>query len=115
MEHEIKEELLAIANGKVEEAQPADGIEMTEWVFANEVNPALRQLFHSLYSGVFKNRLGLAHCKHKETGELKTLIVGVNPTDGNAQLFPLAVVLEEADVNNYLSPDGKGNYIGPAE
>lgn len=112
----IDEELNAIATGAVEEAQPAEGIEMTEWVFANEKNPALRQLFHSLYSGVFNNRIGLAHCKNATTDKLETLIVGVNPIEGGgAQLFPLAVVIEESNVNNWLSPDGKGGYIGGAE
>lgn len=109
----IDEELNAVAAGNIEEAQPAQGVEMTEWVFANEKNPALRQLFHSLYSGVFTNRVGLAHCKNIKTGELQTLLVGVNPTETGAQLFPLAVVIEEANVGDYASPDGKGGFIEP--
>lgn len=111
----IDEELNAIATGDIQEAQPVEGIEMTEWVFANEQNPALRQLFHSFYNGVFQNRIGLAHCKNKVTGKLETLIVGVLPNGSDAQLFPLASVIEEADVNNYLSPDGQGGYVGSAE
>lgn len=115
MENEITDELLSVAQGNIEEAQPVEGVQMTEWVFANQQNPALRQLFHSLYQGVFQNRIGLAHCKNSETGELETLIVGVNQIESGAQLFPLAVVIEEADVNKWLSPDGKGGFIGPAE
>lgn len=117
MSEEIKDELMAIASGNVEEAQPAAGIEMTEWVFANEKNPALRQLFHTFMQGAFSNRIGLAHCKNSETGELDTLIVGVNPTEGGgAQLFPLAVVISEADhATKWLSPDGNGGYVGAAE
>jgi len=113
---EIKDELTQLAEGKIEEAQPAEGINMTQWVFANEQNPGLVQLFHSLYQGVFSNKLGLAHCKNVKTGNLDTLIVGVNPTEeGSVQLFPLAVVIEEADVMNWHSPDGAGGYVGPAE
>lgn len=113
---EIKDELLEIAQGEVQEAQPSEGVAMTEWIFANEKNPALRQLFHSMYAGVFQNRLGLAHCKNSETGELETLIVGINPTEENGvQLFPLAVIIDESKVGNWLSPDGNGGYVGPAE
>lgn len=115
-EIEIKDELSALIDGSVEEAQPPEGIEFTEWVFANEKNPALRQLFHSFYQGAFQNRIGLAHCKNSETGKLETLLVGVNPTESGAQLFPLAVVItEEEHATKWLSPDGVGGYVGAAE
>ena len=117
MSEEIKDELLAVAEGNIDEAQPTAGIEMTEWVFANEKNPALRQLFHTFMKGAFNNQIGLAHCKNKTTGNLETLLVGVNPDGkGGAQLFPLAVVIgEEAHATNWLSPDGKGGYVGDEE
>lgn len=112
---DIKDELMKVAQNEVEEAQPAEGIQMTEWIFANEANPALRQLFHSLYSGVFQNRIGIAHCKNTTTDKLETLIVGVQPNgEGGAQLYPLAVIIGEEDVLNWHSPDGKGGYVGPA-
>lgn len=115
-QHEIKEELLDIANGNVTKAQPAEGVNMYEWVFANERNPALLQLFHSLYEGAFKNRLGIAHCKNRTNDKLQTLIVGVNPTEGGgAQLYPLAVILEEDQLADFMSPDGHGGYVGVAE
>lgn len=117
MSEEIKDELTAIVDGNIDEAQPAAGIEMTEWVFANEKNPALRQLFHTFMKGAFNNQIGIAHCKNKATGKLETLLVGVNPVEGGgAQLFPLAVVISEEDhATGWLSPDGQGGYVGAAE
>lgn len=111
---DITDELLQVAQAGVEKAQPTEvKLEMTEWVFANEMNPALIQMFHSLYDGVFKNRIGVAHVKDAVTGKIATLIVGVSPSaDGNNQLFPLARVLEESEMMNFLAPDGKGGWIG---
>lgn len=110
---DINEELMDVAQGKIVNAQPVDTqMEMTQWVFANEMNPALIQMFHSFYDGVFKNRIGIAHVKEAETGRICTMLVGVNPTEDGTQLFPLARVLDEQDVNTFLSPDGNGGWIG---
>lgn len=117
MAEEIKDELIALANGNVEEAQPAGDIEMNEWVFANEKNDGLRQLFHTFMSGAFRNQIGVAHCKNKETDKLETLLVGVQPNgEGGATLYPLAVILTEAEhTTKWLSPDGRGGYVGAEE
>jgi hypothetical protein len=117
MSEDISKELVELAEGKVQEAQPATGIDMTEWVFANEKNDGVRQLFHTFMSGAFNNQIGLAVCKNKDTDKLETLLVGVNPTgEGGVQLFPLAVVITEADhATKWLSPDGEGGYVGAAE
>ncbi|MEG0161103.1 MAG: hypothetical protein RR877_09825 [Aurantimicrobium sp.] len=117
MSEDISKELVQLAEGNVQEAQLATGINMTEWVFANEKNDGVRQLFHTFMSGAFNNQIGLAICKNKATGKLDTLLVGVNPTgEGGVQLFPLAVVITEAEhATNWLSPDGEGGYVGASE
>lgn len=113
MSIDIAEEVLDLATGNVQEAQPTEGVEMTEWVFANEKNDGLRQLFHSFYQGVFQNRIGLAQCRNKTTGEIETVIMGVHPTAENGvQLYPLAVVLTEDNGLIYESPNGQGGYVG---
>lgn len=110
---EIQDELMQVAQADVQKADlPAGPLEMTEWIFANEKNPALIQMFHSLYDGAFKNRLGVAHCKDVTSGKLATLLVGIGIDGTNVQMFPLARILDEAEVNNYLAPDGNGGFLG---
>lgn len=108
----INEELMQVAVGEV---QKDDALLVTEWIFANEMNPALIQMFHSLYEGVFKNRIGIAHCKEKDTDKTVTLIMGIGHDGENVQMFPLARILDEAEVNNYEAPDGNGGYVGAPE
>lgn len=112
---EIKDELMQVAQAEIKKAEGPDKLEMTEWIFANEMNPALIQMFHSLYEGVFKNRIGIAHCKEKGTDKTVTLIMGIGHDGGNVQMFPLARILDEAEVNNYEAPDGEGGYVGAPE
>ena len=99
---EIKDELLDISHGNIEKATlPDKAIDMTEWVFTSTPNPGLTQLFHAFYNGAFRNRIGVAHCRHKETGELATILVGVHSDGDDVQLYPLAKVLNELEVNDY--------------
>lgn len=112
---DIKDELMQVAQVDVVKAEAPTKLEMTEWIFANEMNPALLQMFHSLYDGVFKNRIGIAHCKERGSGNITTLIVGLDSDGKNVQMFPLAKILDEAEVNNYIAPDGKGGWIGDDE
>lgn len=113
---EMADTLVEIAQGEIQKADAVPkGLEMTEWVFSNQPNPALIQLFHSMYEGVFKNKIGIAHCRHKESGELVTLLVGVHTDGKNVGMFPLARILGEAEVNDFEAPDGKGGYVGGEE
>lgn len=94
--------------------QPEMAEEFSEWIFTNDkLNPAIRVLNKGLYQGVFDNRVGMMHAKNKNTGEIETVIVGVvrNPDDGSVILLPMAVVLTEANVNDYLAPDGYGGFL----
>lgn len=114
--YDIKDELMQVAHGELDKADLTDSpAEMTEWIFANEKNPALVQMFHSFYKGAFANKIGLAHCRDKETGKLVTVLVGVHTADGVNQLFPLAKVLDESEMNKYEAPDGNGGYITSGE
>lgn len=98
---------------EVEAEHPA-GIEMIEWTFTNDkTNTMIRQLFHLFYNGVFKNKLGLAHCRVKGTDEVHTIVVGVEADEeGNIQLLPLCKVLGDNELNIYEAPDGNGGFIG---
>lgn len=105
----INEELMQVAVGEV---QKDDALLVTEWIFANKENPALFQLFHSLYHAVHQNKIGVAHCKNRADGSISTLIVGVEETEEGTQLYPLARILNEGEMEHYLAPDGNGGYVG---
>lgn len=99
--------------GGVQEAEHPGGIEMQEWCFTNDkTNPAIRQLFHLLHESVFRNKLGIMHAKLKGKDEVHTLIVGVEMVDGQALTFPLAKILLPEEQDEYMAPDGEGNFIG---
>jgi hypothetical protein len=84
---------------------------MEEWVFTNDkTNPMVRQLFHLLYTSVFKNKLGVMHAKLKDKDEVHTLIVGVEYTPEGLVTWPIAKILTEDQQLEYLAPDGNGNY-----
>ena len=89
-----------------------NGIELVEYIFTNDpTNPFPQQVLHLLYESVFKNLVGIMHAKHKVTGDIHTLLVGLEKTeDGQINTYPMARVLSADEHNEYLAPDGKGGY-----
>lgn len=90
---------------------------MMPWVFTNDkTNPAPFQILNLFYKGVFSNTVGVMHAKHKETGNLELLLVGLTRDEGgDLGVYPLARLLSMEDSADYLPPDGNGGYIEPAE
>ena len=107
------EELLEVINTPPEEAEHPTGMEMHEWVFTNDKqNPLIRHLYHMIYRATFANKIGLMHAKNKVTGEIETLLVGVDLVgDGQIATWPLAKVLSESEQDNYAAPRGDGTYV----
>lgn len=102
-----------LAQGKIEEAVVPEGNEgeFIEWSFSNDKeNAAIRQLFHMLYQSVFSNKLGVMHCKRKDSDVVETIIVGVEQTPDGLATWPLAKLLTEEEQENYMAPDGHGNW-----
>ena len=99
-----------------EELPPVEdgqGLEMEEWVFTNDkTNPAIRQLYRMIHYSIFENKIGLMHCKVRGEDKVHTVIVGVENTPDGLVTWPLAKILTEEEQNEYLAPDGEGNYIG---
>ncbi len=95
----------------------APEVEMIEYIFTNdETNPMPKQLLHLLYDSVFKNLVGIMHAKHKTTGEIHTVLVGLEGTDdGQVNTYPLARILTLEEQGEYLAPDGKGGYDGEGD
>lgn len=113
---EAENQMLDLALGNVKEAELPEGVqmEMNEWVFTNDkANFLPRQMFHLLMESAFKNKIGVMHAKHKPSGTIHTLIVGldIHPELG-VMTWPLAKVLTEDEQNVYLAPDGEGGYLG---
>lgn len=92
---------------------PEDMDTMTEWTFTNDkTNPAVRQIFHILYQGVFSNTVGVMHALNTETDMVETLIVGLaRNDDGSVATWPLAKIIPESEQGNYKAPDGNGNWV----
>ncbi len=97
---------------KVEPVEHPNGGLLKEFVFVNDkTNPAVRNLFHMFHRAAFTNQLGFMVAKHEPTGDITTLIVGVDQTGDTLQMWPLARVLTEEEQTNYKVPDGNGSYV----
>lgn len=71
----------------------------------------LDNLLAMFYQGVFDNRIGIMDSHNIETGEIETILVGVEADEnGKPVCYPLAKLLKAEEVPQYLSPDGKGGY-----
>jgi hypothetical protein len=102
---------------EVAPAEHPEGLELQEWVFTNDkTNPMLTHLFQLLHDSAYKNKLGIMHAKLKKDDVVHTLIVGVElipAGKGEAQVicWPIAKILTEAEQEEYMTPDGDGNWF----
>lgn len=111
---DVTEFMTSVADGKIKEADVPEEMaqSMVEWTFSNDKsNQAIRQLFHLLYDGVFKNKIGVMHSLNRDTNLVETLIVGIDATDGNVAAWPIAKLLTEEEQGKYASPDGNGSFV----
>jgi hypothetical protein len=93
---------------------PEDDTGLIAWMFTNDRTQLrqFQQLLDMYYKGEYENRVGIMQGKHKETGELHTLIVGVaHGEDGNTEAFPLARVLSAEEASGYVGPDCEGGWL----
>ena len=77
----------------------------------------LEMMFKMYHTGAFQNTIGIMEAMNKTTGNEEVLIVGLtfSEKDGEktiAECYPLARILDKDEVDNYLSPDGRGGYWG---
>lgn len=86
---------------------------MKAWVFSNDkTNPSPFGLLNMFYAGVFSNTLGLMVAKDKRTGDLRSVLVGIaKGENGEPSIYPVALILSDEDAQNYLPPNGTGDYI----
>lgn len=92
--------------------QASDEVELVEYIFTNDqTNPYPQQILHLVYESVFKNLVGIMQAKHKSSGDIHTLLVGLEKADGGSiNTYPLARILSLEEQNEYLAPDGKGGF-----
>lgn len=87
---------------------------MAVHVYSNEpYNPAPYGLLDLFYRQVFGNKVALIMAKHATSGDIFPVLAFVEPGDeeGEVRLYPIARLLTEAEVPEYLSPRGDGEYF----
>ena len=86
-------------------------VELVEYVFTNDhANPYPQQILHLIYDYVFKNLVGIMQAKHKTSGAVHTLLVGLEKAEEGVNTYPLARILSLEEQNEYLGPGGKGGF-----
>jgi hypothetical protein len=87
------------------------------YIFTNDAKQAgnLHMMLEMFHNGVLNNSIGLMTAKHKETGEVSTLIVGVEHDGAETFTFPLARILGKGEAADYVGPDGQGGWLGEVE
>ena len=87
--------------------------DMVPHVYSNDpYNPVPYGLLDILYRQVFENRVGIMHAKDATTGDIVPVICFVGDRDNeDVALFPIARMLTEDEVGNYLAPVGDGEYF----
>lgn len=87
--------------------------DMVPHVYSNDpYNPVPYGLLDILYRQVFENRVGIMHAKDATTGDVVPVICFVGDRDNeDVALFPIARMLTEDEVGNYLAPVGDGEYF----
>ena len=93
-------------------------VELIEWVFsADTKNPFPSQLLHMFYEITASNKLGIMQAKHKDSGEVHAILVGVDKNEeGELVTYPLARLLEQKELDGvYLAPKGDGTFVGEDE
>lgn len=88
--------------------------DMAVHVYSNApYNPAPYGLLDLFYRQVFANKVGLIMAKHTVDGEIYPVLAFVEPgdEDGDVRLYPIARLLTEAEVPEFLSPMGDGEYF----
>lgn len=87
--------------------------DMVPHVYSNDpYNPVPYGLLDILYRQVFENRVGIMHAKDAATGDVVPVICFVGDRDNeDVALYPIARMLTEDEVGNYLAPVGNGEYF----
>lgn len=71
----------------------------------------LRGLLKMVYHTVLTNRLAIMEAKNVHTGEIETILVGVEQTGNGLNCYPLFKPITDTESAKYASPDGKGGFL----
>lgn len=90
-----------------------EAFELVEYIFTNnKESPFPKNLLHLFYEGCFTNTVGIMEAKNKLTGNVELLLVGLEKAEDGINTYPMARILSLEEQDNYLAPDGYGNYPG---
>jgi hypothetical protein len=80
-------------------------------LITNEPTELKLRTLELLYQSMSFGQLAYLDGKDPETGEIVSLLVGIQPeNDSKASIYPIAKFLDKDDNTKYLIPDGNGNY-----
>lgn len=108
--NEVVEEALKFLGGAAPFIMEND---MIPHVYSNDpYNPVPYGLLDILYRQVFENRVGIMHAKEASTGNIVPVICFVGDRENeDVALYPVARMLTEDEISNYLAPMGDGEYF----
>lgn len=83
------------------------------YIFTNDAKQAgsLHMLLEMFHNGVLNNSIGLMTGKNKDTGEVSTLLVGVEHDGTETFTYPLARILNPGEAAKFVGPDGQGGWL----
>lgn len=92
---------------------PDTEVEFQQYIFSNDLSDVrLPGLLDMFYRGVLTNTIGLMVAKDVELDIDALLLVGLEQNeDGGVDTYPLARILDPAELKRYRSPDGTGGYF----
>jgi hypothetical protein len=91
-------------------------VDINLYVFSNDMKEeGTVNLLQMFYRGAHENTIGIMRAKNLETGEIESLLVGLDiPKPGSGEstrTYPLAKILPPDEALKYRSPDGVGGYF----
>lgn len=91
-------------------------VEINLHVFTNDQSePGNVPMLQMFYRGAHTNSIGLMRAKNVATGEIESILVGIEPGEGGDAIWPLAKILNPSEGALYRMPDGKGGYLENTE
>lgn len=86
------------------------------YVFSNDMKEeGTVNLLQMFYRGAHENSIGIMRAKNSETGEIESILVGLDipapGSGGSTKTYPLAKILDPKEAAKLRAPDGVGGYF----
>lgn len=71
----------------------------------------LRGLLKMVYHTVLRNKLAIMEARNDATGEIETVLVGVQQNGDAISCYPLFKPITDVEAAMYSAPDGNGGFV----